>query len=152
MPTKFVKYDKYKHKGSKWITSGIIKSIQYRDNLYKKFKTTNPNSIQFAIHQNNLDAYNNILKKSIRLAKRNYYQTTFSKCKDDIRDTWKIINEILSRTKRKKSFPLFFKDGDNIVTNKELIANKFNSFFTKHRNNPLQANKITPKINHLKVT
>ncbi len=25
---------------------------------------------------------------------------------------------------------MFFKDGDNIVTNKELIANKFNSFFT----------------------
>ncbi len=130
MPTKFIKYDKYKHKRSKWITSGIIKSIQYRDNLYKKLKRTNHNSIQLAIHKTNLDAYNNILKKSIRLAKRNYYQTIFSKFNDDIRCTWKIINEILSRTKRRKTFPLFFKDGDNIVTNKELIANKFNSIFT----------------------
>ncbi len=43
MPTKFVKYNKRKHKRSKWITSRIIKSIQYRDNLYKKLKTTNPN-------------------------------------------------------------------------------------------------------------
>ncbi len=85
MPTKFVKYNKYKHKRSKWITSGIIKSIQYRVNLYKKLKTTNPNSIQFAIHKTNLDTYNNILKKSIRLAKRNYYQTIFSKFKDDIK-------------------------------------------------------------------
>ncbi len=122
--------DKYKHKRSKWITSGIIKSIQNRDNLYKKLETTNPNSIQFAKYKTNLDTYNNILKKSIRLAIRNYYQTIFSIFKDDIRGTWKIINEILSRTKRKKSFPLFFKDGDNIVTNKELIANKFNSFLT----------------------
>ncbi len=51
MQSKFVKYNKYKHKKSKWITSGIIKPIQYRDNLYKKLKTTNPNSIQFAIHK-----------------------------------------------------------------------------------------------------
>ncbi len=68
MPSKFVKYDKYKHKKSKWITSGIIKSIKYRDNLYKELKATNPNSIQFGIHKANLDTYNNILKKSIRLA------------------------------------------------------------------------------------
>ncbi len=68
-----MKYNKYKHKKSKWITSGIIKYIQYRDNLYKKLKTTNPNSIQFAIHKINLDTYNNILKKSILLAKRHYY-------------------------------------------------------------------------------
>ena len=33
IPTKFVKFKKYKHKNSKWITKGIIKSIKYRDNL-----------------------------------------------------------------------------------------------------------------------
>ncbi len=142
MPTKFVKYNKYKHKRSKWITSGI-KSIQHRGNLYKKLKTINPNSIQFAIHKTNLDTYNNILKKSIRLAKRNCYQTIFSKFKYD-------INEIISRTKRKKSFPLFFKDGDNIVTNKELIANKFNSFFSNIGTTLSQQTK-SPKINHLKM-
>ncbi len=68
MPSKFGNYNKYKHQKSKWITPGI-KSIEYRDNLYKKLKITNPNSIQFAIHKSNLDTYNNILKKSIQLAK-----------------------------------------------------------------------------------
>ncbi len=38
MPSKLVKYRKYKHKKSKWITQGIIKSIHYRDNLYKNTK------------------------------------------------------------------------------------------------------------------
>ncbi len=52
MTSKFVKYDKYKHKKSKWITSGIIKAIQHRDNLYKKLKTTKTKTIQFTIHQN----------------------------------------------------------------------------------------------------
>ncbi len=43
MPSKFVKWNKYKHKKSKWITSGIIKYIQYRDNLYKKLILTQYN-------------------------------------------------------------------------------------------------------------
>ncbi len=129
MPTKLIKYDKYKHKKSKWVTFGIIKSIQFRDNLYKKIKMTDPTSIEFARLQINLNTYNKILKNSIRLAKRNYYETIFAKFKDDIRATWKTINEILNRTKRKKTFPSFFRDGDDIITNKMNIANKFNSFF-----------------------
>ncbi len=94
MQCKVVKYNKYKHKKSKWITNGIIKSILYWDNLYKGLKIADPNSIQFNIQKINFNTDNNILKKSIRLAKRNYYHTIFSKFKDDIRGTWKTINEI----------------------------------------------------------
>ncbi len=35
MPTNLIKYIKYKHNKSKWVTFGIIKSTQFRDNLYK---------------------------------------------------------------------------------------------------------------------
>ncbi len=45
------------------------------------------------------------------------------------------MNEILNRTKRKKSFPSFFRDGNNIISNKMNIANKFNSFFTNVEKN-----------------
>ncbi len=130
MPSKLIKFSKYKHKRSKWVTFGIIKSIQYRDNLYKKLRITDPTSIGYATLKTNLNTYNKILKNSIRLAKRSYYHTIFAKFKNDIRATWKTINEILNRIKRKKSFPNFFRDGDNIVTNKLDITNKFNSFFT----------------------
>ena len=33
MTGKFIKFNKYKHKKSKWITYGILKSIRFRDNL-----------------------------------------------------------------------------------------------------------------------
>ncbi len=36
--SKTVKFNKYKHKKSKWITHGVIKSIKYRDELYKILK------------------------------------------------------------------------------------------------------------------
>ncbi len=47
-----------------------------------------------------------------------------------ILEAWKAINEILNTTERKKHFPQYYKDGDNLLTNKQLISNEFNSFFT----------------------
>ncbi len=98
-----VKYNKYKHKKPNWITHGLIKSIHYLDNLYKEIKITEPNSEQFDIQKINLKTYNNILKICIRVTKRNYYESLFRIFGDDIRGTWKTINDILNKTKRKKS-------------------------------------------------
>ena len=46
-------------KNSKWVTNGIIKSIRFRDNLYKYLKTLKPDSIYFKIQ-------NRILKFTIK--------------------------------------------------------------------------------------
>ena len=51
LPTKIVKYNKHKHNKSQWITSGIVKSISIRDNLYKKLKQT-PQDSKFSKPQN----------------------------------------------------------------------------------------------------
>ena len=58
MTGKFVKFNKYKHKKSKWITYGILKSIRFRDNLYKKLKLTNPVLREYEILYINLQTYN----------------------------------------------------------------------------------------------
>ena len=38
MPSKKLKFNKYKHKKSLWITQALLKYIRYRDKLYKKLK------------------------------------------------------------------------------------------------------------------
>ena len=38
-PNERVKVNKYKHKLSPWITPGLIKSIEFRDKLYKRLKS-----------------------------------------------------------------------------------------------------------------
>ena len=38
MPDRFVKSLKHRHKKTKWITFGIIRSIKFRDDLYIKCK------------------------------------------------------------------------------------------------------------------
>ncbi len=51
------------------------------------------------------------------------------KVKDDIKGTWKTINEILIKTKRKHKFPNMFMENDIPITDTLDIANKFNTFF-----------------------
>ena len=89
MAIKVVTFKKYKHKRNNWITHGIIKSIKYRDNLYKQVKMTNANSSQYDVLRSNLSTYNAILKSSIRLAKKTYVMKQFNTCKNDSRKTWK---------------------------------------------------------------
>ena len=85
MPQKKVKYNKYKHKKSKWITYGIIRSIKFRDNLYRRVKATSLNTDDYANKKNNLKVYNEILKNLICKAKEQFYRNQFAKYKNDIK-------------------------------------------------------------------
>ena len=90
-------FNRYKHKKSAWITQGILTSIRYRDKMYKQLKLTNPTSGNYETIKINLKTYNTILKKNIRAAKQVYFESRFSLFRNDIRNTWKTINECLSK-------------------------------------------------------
>ena len=131
MMSKFVKFNKYKHKKSTWITQGLLASIRHRDKLYKQTKL-NPDSPEHEMLLINLKTYNVILKRSFRIAKQSYFETRFNQFKFDIKNTWKTINEIL---------PTYFKESNSIMTDKLEITNKFNAFFTNIGNHLANNNK-----------
>ena len=79
IPSKKVRFNKYKHRKSPWITNGILKSIKYRDNLYKNLKVMQPNSLEYSQSKLNLSTYNRILKNSIISAKKLHYGKCFSR-------------------------------------------------------------------------
>ena len=63
LPWKLVRFNKYRHKGNRWITHGVIKSVKYRDKLYRNLKATNKDSLLYGQIKNKLSVYNKILKK-----------------------------------------------------------------------------------------
>ena len=93
-PVRVVKFNKRKHKKSNWITKGIINSISFRDNMYRKLKQTSHDSQHFETLKINLRTYNKILKRNIKQAKKAYYQEAFQKHQNDIKSTWRIIKDI----------------------------------------------------------
>ena len=47
IPLQKVKFNKYKQKKCNWITTGILKSIKFRDNLYRRLKHTEINTEEY---------------------------------------------------------------------------------------------------------
>ena len=129
MPIKSVKFNKYKHKKNKWISKGIIKSIEIKDKLYKLMTQHTIDDVE--AHQyikNTFNIYRNMLKKLIRQAKRLYYIATFARFKHNIKQTWKIIKETLNRNQR-DALPNRFLVGEQYIDDPKEIANAFNSYF-----------------------
>ena len=129
MPFKNIKFNKYKHKKEKWITTGILKSIKYRDKIYKTLKLTNPNSSEYTSIKQKLVAYRSILKKSIRHAKQTYYTSVLHKFKYDAHKTWGVIKNIL-KTDSNRSTPSFLNINGSKSCDEALIANQFNNYFS----------------------
>ena len=63
LPFKFVKFNKYKHKGNKWITAGVLRSIKYRDKSYKAVQNIDRTSHLFFPLKQKLNKYNPLLEK-----------------------------------------------------------------------------------------
>ena len=96
--------------------------------LYRKLKKTNPYCQQHETMVINLDTYNNILKRSIRKAKADYFYFRFEKYKNDTRNTRVTIKEIISR-ESKTNFPESFQINNVLTKDKTIIANGFNTYF-----------------------
>jgi len=79
------------------LTKGLRTSISKKNALYKKILSTNNPSIsaKYKFYRNKIAH----LKES---SKQHYYRSKFENCRNDVKKTWKVINEIIS-TKRKKS-------------------------------------------------
>ena len=128
-PEKRVKFNKHKHKLSDWITCGILKSIEFRDNLYQRLTKLSTDSPDYELVKYNLKIYNRYLNQCIRNAKKDYYAREFTKNKGDIRKTWDTLKDILNKKKGKSTFPAYFLSENEHVSGAQNIANKFNEYF-----------------------
>ena len=63
-------------------------------------------------------------------AKREYYFKTFTAHKNDMKKTWKTIDETLNRKRNKSKFPSEFIINNRSITDHKEIADQFNIFFS----------------------
>ena len=142
LPSKKVKFNKYKHKKKNWITTGILQSIHHRDKLYRKFKSCKHSDAVYETNKLIYNDYNKSLNRLIKLAKTDYYRNEFDKHSNNIKKTWQTINQILNRDRNNTNFPSYIIMQNKKVYNKEEIANSFNDYFATIGEN--LANKIAP--------
>lgn len=120
-----------------WITKEILAARKLKNKLCKRF-IYNPNDT----NENNYKTSRNKFNKTKRLAKKSYYKGKFQESQGNIRQTWKLINEITNKKKQSSDLPdNFMKDG-NVITEPNEIANNFNEYFVNV--GPKLADKIPP--------
>jgi len=128
-PVKFVKFNKYKYKKSRWITSGIMKSIRVKDKMYVHLKSIDRNSPSYETTLVNFKTYSRILKQMIKNAKKTFFSNCFENYKSDMKKTWETINGILNKNKNKNDLPECFHINEHEVNDARVISNEFNKYF-----------------------
>ena len=107
-----------------WITKGLLKSINKKNKLYKHYLNS-PSKERLQ----KFKTYKNKLNMLIRKSKRSYFYSKFEHAKNDMRKTWKAINNVLGRSQKQTSQSKFRDECGNCITNSEDISNGFNDFF-----------------------
>lgn len=114
----------YKASQVPWVTREILASRKVKNKLYKRF-IKNPTET----NEKNYKVYRNKFNKIKRNAKKMYYSNKLNELKGNLRHTWKLINEIINKTKSRSELPSNFLKEDNLISDPLEIANYFNEYF-----------------------
>ena len=86
--------------------------------------------LHYEVKKINFKTFERIVKENIRAAKREYYFKTFTAQKNDMKKTWKTIDETLNRRRNKSKFPSEFVINNRSIADHKEIADQFNIFFS----------------------
>ena len=108
-----------------WFSKALLKSVRKKNILYKRF-LNNPTSRSEFLYK----CYKNKLNHTIRVAKRLYYGKKIEEAKSNIKNTWRLLNEILNGKSKKQLLPSIFNIGEQELSDPTQIAEQFCKYFT----------------------
>jgi len=124
-----------------WITKGILKSSRNLNKLYRK-KLNKSECTQIS---SKYTVYRNLFNKVKRFAKKKYYNDMLLLHQGNIKKTWKILNNIISKNNDKSNTPEVIRTSKENLNNPVEIANAFLQHFSTIGTK--LANKITTGSN-----
>ena len=77
---------------SPWLSPGLLKSVNKKNRLHKKF-VSSPSTSSETKYQ----AYKNKLTHLIRIAKRKYNDSKFENARNDLTTTWKLLKAVINK-------------------------------------------------------
>jgi hypothetical protein len=106
-----------------WLSEQMKQCIKTKNRLYIR-------SIKFPTEMNisNYKDYKRILNRLLRKTERDHYNSLFLLNKTNIKRQWKILKNVINKQKT-MHVPTQFIFGNQIVTDQNVIANKFNKYF-----------------------
>ena len=124
-PISEIKFNKRSSPKHPWMTQGLLKSCKTKAKLYLKFikHPSEQNKNKFVSYRNKF--------KSIRIqAEKSFYAAEFCKQSNNLRQTWKIIKNLIGNANNDDNDIKSIKSNGNSISDPTIIATKFNDFFT----------------------
>ena len=128
-----------KHKLQPWLTLSLIKSCRKKSRLLKIYK-----KIGTPLARKRYIVYKNALKQILRNEEKSYYDKCFASASNDIRKTWKLINQLLNKNNNSCNKNPIFNIDNTLSQDKSAIVQAFNNYFTNIGNS--LASKIPPSM------
>lgn len=124
------KLKKISYKNRKpWLTQGLKSAIKNKNKLYiKSIKNTSPQNLS------EYKTYKCKLNKLLKHAERQYYHELMQIYRNNIRNTWSILKEVINK-KKSMNKPSNFKINGKVTSDRKIVANGFNNFFVNIGNN-----------------
>lgn len=107
-----------------WLSNGLKNSIKEKNKLYLQQKR-HPTTENISKYKQ----YKRWLNRLIRNAERDHYENLLQRNKHNSRKLWSVLKEVINRKKTVCSSSQF-KINNRIETDTNIIANKFNDYFT----------------------
>jgi len=106
------------------MTPALLKSTKTKDKLFKKFQ-------KFPTAENKLKycKYKNVFTELRRRSEKEFFHHKFELARGNLKETWKIIKDVVNKKQNDFSIPDSFKYESRILQNPDEISNKFNEFF-----------------------
>ena len=138
-----LKYRVQKSCSNPQLAKGLLKSIRTRAKLYQKLLQNPSVSVR-----KTGKTFKNSLNHLIRIAKKTFYDHKLAASKNDIKTTWKILIEGLSKRKSKLTYPSCFKSYGELFSDPTSIATSFSKCFSNI--GPNLAARISPSTANLR--
>ena len=123
IPLTKIKIKNKKTPKSPWLSTGTLRCINRKNNLYLKYKAKPTEQ-----NKDNYTIYKNTLTTILRREKKNYFSHQFDSIKNDIKRTWQLINCFWNKNDNRKQISRISNQG-NIIEDNRKIADLFNDYF-----------------------
>ena len=110
-----------------WMKKGLMKSSYSIQKRYRNCKDKDRYSIEYLEYIR----YRNLYNKLKRIAKNSYFTQLFETRKENSKQTWKIIKNILKTNNDKRTIVECFKIDNTLLKNDHDISNGFCNFFAQ---------------------
>ena len=108
-----------------WLSDDLKESIKIKNKLYYLSK-----KIPSVYNTENYKKNKYSVQHRMKAEEKEYYDQLFSKYKGNMQKSWNVIKSIIHRGKKAKTQTKFTLSNGEVISDKNVICDKFNSFFT----------------------